>query len=108
MPRKLTPASTLENQKKDAQPRLKALRANDEEARTRLERVLPAGPVQPGLRHVQHTLAREYGLDGWSALKNRLAGDVETDVAHAERVTNFLSNACPDWRVGGPAAHSMA
>ena len=58
MPRQLSSATSLETLKKDAKRRLRALREND-----------------PGatLRDVQLALAREYGFDGWSALKARVA-----------------------------------
>lgn len=73
MTRKLTPQSSLENLKREAKRWLKALRANDREARARLERVVPNAPAEPGLRDVQHALAREHGLAGWTELENQLA-----------------------------------
>jgi hypothetical protein len=60
MSRKLTPASSLENLKKEAKRRLKALRGNNAQARI------------PVLRDVQHALAQEYGFDNWPALKRAL------------------------------------
>ena len=72
MTRPLTPRSSLDNLKKEARRWLKALRANDVEARARLLRTLPEAPAAPTLRDVQHALAREYGLAGWSALRARL------------------------------------
>ena len=60
MPRQLTAASTLENLKKDAKRRLKALRAQR--------------PTVPHtLRGVQLELAREYGCSGWPELKAKVA-----------------------------------
>jgi ankyrin repeat protein len=73
MSRPLTPQSTLENLKKEAKRWLKAVRANDAAARARLTRAWPGAPHAPGLRDMQHALAREYGFPGWSALKARLA-----------------------------------
>jgi hypothetical protein len=73
MRRQLTAASTLDNLKKEAKRWLKALRANDDEARARLTRAYPGAPAPPGLRDVQHALALEHGLSGWSALKAALA-----------------------------------
>ena len=58
MPRQLSSATSLETLKKEAKRRLRALREND------------AGAT---LREVQLALAREYGFDGWSALKARVA-----------------------------------
>ena len=60
MPRQLTSASTLDNLKKDAKRRLKALRAKE-----------PGVPHT--LREVQLALAREYGCSGWAELKARVA-----------------------------------
>ena len=59
MPRQLTPASTLENLKKDAKRRLKALRAQQPD-------------VPHTLRGVQLELAREYGCSGWAELKAKV------------------------------------
>ena len=47
MSRQLTPKSTLDNLKKEAKRWLKALRANDLEARTRLQRAWPKAPANP-------------------------------------------------------------
>ena len=60
MPRQLSSATTLDNLKKDAKRRLKALRVRE-----------PA--ASHTLREVQLALAREYGFDGWSALKAKVA-----------------------------------
>ncbi|MGH7721097.1 MAG: ankyrin repeat domain-containing protein [Gemmatimonadaceae bacterium] len=73
MSRKLTPQSSLENLKREAKRWLKALRQNDPDARARLARAHPDAPASPGLRDVQHALAREHGLPGWTALKEELA-----------------------------------
>src|SRR5438445_12660772 len=101
MRRKLTPPSTLENLKKEAKRWLKALRANDPEARARLQRADPQAPAELTLRDVQHALAREHGLPGWTALKDQLADDGRATKNHAERVAGFLQNACPDHHVRG-------
>ncbi len=108
MSRKLTPQSTLENLKKEAKRWLKALRANDAEARARLQRAGPQAPAEPTLRDVQHALAREHGLPGWAALKERFAEPARPDQSHAERVASFLQNACPDHHVRGGPAHVIA
>jgi hypothetical protein len=91
MPRQVTPRTTLENLKREAKRWLKALRANDEEARARLLRVLPSAPDQPTLHDVQHALALEHGLPGWTALKHRLAGDAP--LRRYERVAEALVTA---------------
>lgn len=73
MSRKLTPRSTLESLRREAKRWLKALRANDAEARARFERASSKAPAVPGLRDVQLALAREYGFDGWTALRTAVA-----------------------------------
>lgn len=73
MPRQITPGTTLENLKREAKRWLKALRANVAEAHARLRRALPEASPSPTLRDVQHALAREHGLPGWTALTTRLA-----------------------------------
>ncbi len=69
MHRRITPDTTLENLKNEAKRRLKAIRANDVNARARLERAFPKAPARPVLRDVQHVLALEYGFSGWKELK---------------------------------------
>jgi ankyrin repeat protein len=108
MHRKLTPRTTLENLKREAKRWLKALRENNSEARGRLEQVLPDAPASPGLREVQHALAIEYGLSGWTALRDQL-GEVSREAeSHDALVERFLRNACPDHHVRGGPAHVMA
>jgi len=65
----LTPATSVDTLKKEAKRWLKALRASDPDARSRLERAWPAAPAAPVLRDVQHALAIEYGHENWAALK---------------------------------------
>src|SRR5262245_35272844 len=62
----------MENLRKEAKRWLKALRANDPDARTRLTRAHPKAPALPVLRDVQHALAREHGYDNWAAMKRAL------------------------------------
>jgi hypothetical protein len=73
MPRQFSSSTTLDNLKKEAKRWLKALRANAGEARARLARALPDAPELATLADVQLALAREHGLPGWAALKERLA-----------------------------------
>ena len=72
MPRKLTPATTLDHLRKEAKRWLKALRADDVQARERFKQAHPHAPARPGLRDVQHALAREYGEDSWKDLRQAL------------------------------------
>ena len=108
MSRELTPRSTLENLKREAKRWLKALRANVGEARARFDRALPDAPSEPTLRDVQHALAREHGLSGWSALKSRLSGDTPVEKSREQILNWFLENACPDHHFRGGPAHVMA
>src|SRR5512132_2614700 len=91
MPRQLTPRTTLENLKTEAKRWLKALRANVADARDRLRRVLPNSPEAPTLRQVQHALALEHGLSGWTELKNRLPQN--TPIRYYENVAAALVTA---------------
>ena len=61
--------STLDNLRGEAKRWLKALRAMDAPARERLRRAHPSAPAIPGLRDVQHALAREHGFESWVAMK---------------------------------------
>jgi len=98
----------LEHLKKEAKRWLKALRANDEQARARFTRLYPNAPAQPGLRDVQHALALEHGVSGWAALSAKLTATASDSPDEATRaalleVESFLKNASLDWRVGGSA-----
>ena len=93
MNRRLTADSRLETFRKEAKRWLKALRAQDEGAHARLRRSCPTAAAQPGLRDVQHALAREHGLENWAALKAALA---ENALAHKnpdEQLAEFLEHA---------------
>jgi hypothetical protein len=72
MSKSLTPASSLDNLRKEAKRWLKALRENDPAARERLQQAHPQASPTPVLRDVQHALAREYGFPNWKALKHAL------------------------------------
>jgi uncharacterized protein len=105
--RQLTPASSLDNLKKEAKRWLKALRAGDARARARLLRSLPQAAGQSTLRDVQHALALEHGFAGWSALKQRVGrqvshGDdldlIRTDELASERPYEpWSSRGCDLW-----------
>jgi hypothetical protein len=96
MTRLITPQTTLDNLKKETKRWLKGLRANDAEARARFERAYAKAPANPGLRDVQHALALEYGLPGWTALKQALDNRVATGeqaVGKFERLANDIVTA---------------
>ena len=104
MSRRTTPSGALENLKREAKRWLKALRANDAEARARLERTVPTPPAIPTLRDVQYALAREHGFTGWSALKGELTAAASGErpvIADYERKAANLLEA---YRTGTPEA----
>lgn len=96
MPRKITPATSLENLQKEAKRWLRAVRAGDAEARARLRGAWPNAPAEPGLRDVQHALAREYGVESWNALKQALPARAPAPAPHSisieayERLANDM------------------
>ena len=101
----LTPGRTLDSLKKEAKRWLKALRANVDEARARLERALPDAPHVPTLRDVQHALALEHGFPGWAALKSRLAADAHTGrVAVLDEYQAAADALLDAYRTGTPEA----
>lgn len=108
MTRQLTPATTLDNLKKEAKRWLKALRTNDPEARARLLRAWPKGAASPVLRDVQHALAREYGFAGWKELRDALASRHASSLPGDHWIARFLEYACPDHHVRTRPAHRMA
>ena len=72
MPRRISPQTSLENLKKEAKRRLKALRSGDNDARREFARAFPKPPANPGLRDMQHAIALEFGFSGWTELKREL------------------------------------
>jgi uncharacterized protein len=87
--------SSLDNLRKAARRWLKALRANDQDASTRLSRAMANVPASPVLRDVQHALAREHGHDSWldlkRALETRNPGRPSPDVELLQRLAaDFL------------------
>ena len=82
--------------RKQAKRWLRALRSGDAEARARLERAYPTAPPQPGLRDVQHAVAREYGYESWLHLKRahekaaRAAAVADTPEAYDRVVGDLL------------------
>ncbi|MBI1790957.1 MAG: hypothetical protein HYR60_25795, partial [Acidobacteria bacterium] len=112
MSRTLTPTTTLENLRKEAKRWLRALREDDAAARERLQHAHPNAPREPVLRDVQHALAREYGQNSWTelkqALESRPAKGPQPPATHAQLVARFLEYACPDHHVRGRPAHGIA
>jgi hypothetical protein len=88
------PRRNLESLKKEAKRWLAALRANDADARARLERAVPGTKGSPGLRNVQLALAREHGFDGWAALKAAIEqAQPDTTGAGAEALARYQTMA---------------
>lgn len=104
MSRRITPSGALENMKREAKRWLKALRANVQEARTRLERALPNAPRVPTLRDVQHALAREHGFAGWAELKAQLSGPTASSRATLAAYEQKAVNLLEAYRTGTPEA----
>ena len=111
MSRQLTPKSNLDTLKKEAKRWLKALHANDVEARKRLLCAYPKAPAEPGLRDIQHALAQEHDLANWAELKDKLSEYALANRSHAERVAEFMEHAVltygippgtEDWDFGHP------
>lgn len=104
--RTLGAGANLESLKKEAKRWLKALRSGDASARERLLRVTPQASAAPTLRDVQHALALEHGVAGWTALKERLADRELAKRSAAERANDFLRHAV-DRQGGALAAHIL-
>lgn len=110
MTRRLTPASTLDNLKKEARRWLRGLRAGDDRARARLNRAYPEASATPGLRDVQHAIALEHGLAGWTALKKQIlehavSGGERADLIKPDELGSeqaygpWLSRGCDVWDI---------
>jgi len=89
--------TTLDNLKKEAKRRLKALRA-------------AAAADRSNLSDVQHALAREHGHESWTAMVEAVTREQGTDSprgdrARAEIVAAFLGFACWDHHVHGKGVH---
>ena len=98
----------LESLKKEAKRWLDAIRANDPDARARLERALPDASTTLTLRDVQHALAREHGFAGWAALKQaveqRLAIDADAGAKALARYGEMADALLEAYRTGTPEA----
>jgi len=88
------PRKRIERFRKEAKRWLKALRANDAEARQRLESALRRAVPEPGLRAVQHALALEQGSESWSALKEREEVAALTAGNGSELMNELLQSGC--------------
>jgi uncharacterized protein len=93
MIRKLTAKSSLDSLRREAKRWLKAVRAGEPTALSRLKLVLPRADASVGLREVQQALAREFGAESWAALKLQLSDEALTRRTHAELREEFLEHA---------------
>jgi hypothetical protein len=84
MPREITPATSIDNLRKEAKRWLKALRAADAAARTRFGNAHPVAPDTPNLRDVQHALAHEYGKESWGALTDAVFAEGASQIEPAD------------------------
>ena len=64
--------NTLEHFRKEAKHWLTAVGTNSPGSVKRLRLAYPGAPAEPGLRDIQHALAREQGHENWKALKTAL------------------------------------
>jgi len=93
MSRNLTPQSSLENLKREAKRWLRALRAGEPNARARFTLAHPTAPATPGLRDVQHALAREHGFTGWTELSHEIARRIERSPTSRDAAVQTLLSA---------------
>lgn len=93
MQRKLTPATTLYNLKREAKRWLKGLRERDPEVWKRFERAYPNHDGAPVLRDVQFALAREHGFENWKELKLAVqqAARSRTMAAYQQAAHDFVA-----------------
>ena len=89
----LPPATSLASLRKHAKRWLKALRAGAADARERFSRAHPEPPADPGLRDVQHALAREMGFASWARLKAAVVDQAQTGVSEISPLTSLLAAA---------------
>jgi hypothetical protein len=99
MPREISSATRLDTLRKEAKRWLRQLRDGDAQARERVSNVYPDAQPEPGLRDVQHALAREYGYESWIALK-RVVGERGEDLQSAPLLTMEAYEALAEDFVG--------
>jgi ankyrin repeat protein len=106
----------LDHFRKEAKHWLREIGRNNPGPVKRLRLAYPGAPAAPGLRDIQHALAREQGYESWKALKVALeqqapqyAGGLDDGPPHdhAGRVSRFLQLACWDGDAHGRALHGM-
>ena len=102
------PHRSLDSLKKEAKRWLDALGAGDADAHARLQRAVPGAPAAPTLRDVQHAIAREHGLEGWTALtqaiEQRLAANRDAGARALARYESMAAALLEAYRTGTPGA----
>lgn len=99
-----TSQNNLESLKKEAKRWLKALRANDPEARARLLRANPKAPDLLVLRDVQYALALEHGFTGWKALVVSCSATTATSHPTLQQYQEMAEALLDAYQTGTPAA----
>jgi ankyrin repeat protein len=94
---------SLDNLRKHAKRWLKVLRTGDRDADARLRRAHPAASTPPGLRDVQHAVARERGYENWIAL-SRALGDASSAPPDLERFEGLSRDLLAAYTTGAEAA----
>ena len=108
--------STLNNLRKEAKHWLREVRRKNPGPQKRLRLAYPSAPAEPGLRDIQHALARERGYESWIALKAAVTRSKPGESSEpapstgdaATRVATFLEFACWDHRVHGRGEYARA
>ncbi|MGQ0649299.1 MAG: hypothetical protein ACT4P7_17240 [Gemmatimonadaceae bacterium] len=95
---------SLESLKKEAKRWLDALEAKVDDARIRLERLLPHASARPALREVQRALALEHGFPGWAALKDKLSAEAALSAKTLEHYERMAAALLEAYRTGTPEA----
>jgi len=91
--RELSARSTLETVRRQAKRWLKAIEAGDGAAIARFRKLMTGQAGTPGLRAVQHALAREHGYANWAALKQELDARAVAASGQAALVALFLETS---------------
>jgi len=95
--------NTLDDLRREAKFWLKQVRENHSGFCKRLRLAYPGAPANPGLRDIQHALARELGHENWKALTLALGHEsaAAPTPEKGDPVSSFLGFACWDHHVHG-------
>lgn len=101
---------SLEYLRKSAKHWLREVRNQNPGQIKRLRLAYPGAPAAPGLRDIQHALAREHGYEGWRALKaahDTRGATPARDRRSDDPVSRFLDLACWDHETHGRGTYAM-